>query len=129
MITHAIDLAVTNAWLQYIRDATQLKIPKKQKLDLLKFRQHVGEVLIVSGKTSNKKGGRPSNETPPPIAAKRQNAIKPVDDVSVHHGTLTVAVCHSSLSKKLRTTEVPSRSPARRLRVSGYPKYVENIDR
>uniref|UniRef100_A0A1B6HXF8 PiggyBac transposable element-derived protein domain-containing protein n=1 Tax=Homalodisca liturata TaxID=320908 RepID=A0A1B6HXF8_9HEMI len=66
MITHAIDLAVTNAWLQYIRDATQLKIPKKQKLDLFKFRQHVGEVLIVSGKTSNKKRGRPSNETPPP---------------------------------------------------------------
>ncbi|XP_046685653.1 piggyBac transposable element-derived protein 3-like [Homalodisca vitripennis] len=32
-------------------------------------------------KTSNKKRGRPSSETPPPIAAKRQNAIKPVDDV------------------------------------------------
>ncbi|KAG8255275.1 hypothetical protein J6590_096443 [Homalodisca vitripennis] len=42
---------------------------------------HVGEVLIVSGKTSNKKRSRLSNETPPPIAAKRQNAIKPVDDV------------------------------------------------
>lgn len=37
-ITHDIDLALVNAWLEYKKQAIELAIPKSKILDLLAFR-------------------------------------------------------------------------------------------
>lgn len=63
VIFHAIDMAVTNSWLEYKRTAQILKVPKKEQLDLLAFRLQLTEEIIKVGKpVTNKKKGRPSNE-------------------------------------------------------------------
>jgi hypothetical protein len=35
---HAFDIASTNSWIHYTKDAEQLKVSKKNLLDLLQFR-------------------------------------------------------------------------------------------
>lgn len=45
MITHAIDSAVTNSWL----DAVKAGVPPKQGMDLLKFRTSISDHLIYVG--------------------------------------------------------------------------------
>lgn len=62
MITHAIDSAVTNSWLEYRVDAVKASVPPKQGMDLLKFRTIISDPLIYVGQTSRKKRGRPSTE-------------------------------------------------------------------
>lgn len=82
MFTHAIDLAVTNSWLEYTRDANKLDIPHSKRMDQIHFCLHVTEALILSGRTAEmKRGRRPSVEiTPPP---KGNHAIRPVEDHQV----------------------------------------------
>lgn len=58
MISHAVDLALVNSWLEYKNQASKLGISKQHTLDLLAFRQSVAETLILSKK--NAKRGRPS---------------------------------------------------------------------
>lgn len=58
MISHAFDMALLNAWLEYRRKADSLGIAKKNVLDLLGFRQHVAEKLILC--KAPPKRGRPS---------------------------------------------------------------------
>lgn len=80
MFTHAIDLAVTNSWLECRRDANKLYILHSKRMDPIYFRFHVAEALILSGRTAKmKRGRRPSVEiTPHP---KRNHAIRPVEDI------------------------------------------------
>jgi len=66
MVSHAFEMAVSNSWLEYINDAKQLKIKKKDTLDLLGFRMRLAEELILLGKTvitPSRKVGRPSSRT------------------------------------------------------------------
>ncbi|KAG5877631.1 hypothetical protein JTB14_030029 [Gonioctena quinquepunctata] len=65
-VTHAIDLACTNAWLEYRKQAEVLNTPRKEVLDLVHFRSYIADVLIKAGKTPSKKRGRPSSETSTP---------------------------------------------------------------
>lgn len=64
MISHAIDMAIVNSWLEYIVDATRNGLPKRERLDLLHFRKSISSDLISLGQTviQRKKRGRPSNE-------------------------------------------------------------------
>lgn len=83
MIFHAIDMALINSWLEYKKDAAVLGIAKKDILDLLHFRMHVGESLIKVEQDHNRKRGRPSslNESSP-LTVKRQNVeVRPLDEV------------------------------------------------
>ncbi|KAG8243759.1 hypothetical protein J6590_038235 [Homalodisca vitripennis] len=73
MIDHNIDLAVTNSWLEYVKDATVLGVSKSQRLDLIHFRQHVSEALNRWYTMRGKKRGRPGS-TPP--SQPRTNAEK-----------------------------------------------------
>lgn len=50
LITHAFEIAVTNSWLEYRLDANNLGIPYKNQLDLLAFKEKLGEDLITVGK-------------------------------------------------------------------------------
>ncbi|KAJ8910560.1 hypothetical protein NQ315_008945 [Exocentrus adspersus] len=55
MITHAVDIALVNSWLEYRSKAMELGVQKKYILDLLSFRQEVAEHLILH-KDPPKKG-------------------------------------------------------------------------
>ncbi|GFX03870.1 hypothetical protein TNCV_4677751 [Trichonephila clavipes] len=49
---HFIVLAVTNPWLQYKQDTISNKIPPKIKMDFIKFKFEVAEVLAESPPTN-----------------------------------------------------------------------------
>lgn len=70
LITHAFDMATTNSWLEYRIDANNLGVEKKNQLDLLQFKERLGEELITVGKVSQIspstlgiKRGRPRNNS------------------------------------------------------------------
>ncbi|XP_025194766.1 piggyBac transposable element-derived protein 3-like [Melanaphis sacchari] len=68
MAMHAFDIAITNSWIQYTKEAEQLNIPKKNVLDLLHFRINLAKDLITFEKpiTLKRKGrplSTPSNES------------------------------------------------------------------
>jgi len=68
MAMHAFDIAITNSWIQYTKEAEQLNIPKKNVLDLLHFRINLAKDLITFEKpiTPKRKGrplSTPSNES------------------------------------------------------------------
>lgn len=50
LVTHAFDMATTISWLEYSIDANNLKIEKKSIMDLILFRERLGEELITVGK-------------------------------------------------------------------------------
>lgn len=62
MITHAIDLANANSWLQYKRDAEKQSIPTKDQIDLLQFRKSISEHPTNVGQIMKRKRRRPSFE-------------------------------------------------------------------
>ncbi|XP_072376186.1 microtubule-associated serine/threonine-protein kinase 2-like, partial [Diabrotica undecimpunctata] len=64
LMSHAVDMAVTNSWLEYRKQSEELKIPQKNVMDLIHFRQHVAEALILAGKIPSKKRGRPVSNNP-----------------------------------------------------------------
>lgn len=64
MLFHIFDMAVVNSWLEYKRDAIDLKIPAKDIMDLIHFKQRLAESLIMVGSPStptSKRRGRPSS--------------------------------------------------------------------
>lgn len=61
MFTHAIDIALVNGWLEYKKRANQIGVPKKNIMDLLRFRSYVAEGLILVQKEHSRKRGRPSS--------------------------------------------------------------------
>ncbi|KAE9525645.1 hypothetical protein AGLY_014172 [Aphis glycines] len=66
-------MAVSNSWLEYVNDAKQLKIKKKDTLVLLGFRMRLAKELILLGKTvitPSRKVGRPSSRTSPNLQKK-----------------------------------------------------------
>lgn len=74
MISHAFDMALLNAWLEYRRKADSLGIAKKNVLDLLGFRQHVAEKLILY--KAPPKRGRPSSSSVSDAQLSVQNCEK-----------------------------------------------------
>lgn len=59
LITHAVDLALVNAWLEYKNEAIELGIPKQKILDLLALRLSVGEHFVYTRRSPRR--GRPSD--------------------------------------------------------------------
>lgn len=77
MISHAIDLALVNSWLEYRQQASELGMQQKYILDLLAFRQCVAETLILS--KNPPKRGRPSSASmdSPGTSRKPPNEFRP----------------------------------------------------
>lgn len=73
IMTHCIDMSLANSWLEYKKDCAILQVNKTKILDLLHFRQHVREALILSNKTSSsqKKSSRPSKQAQNHLQPKR----------------------------------------------------------
>lgn len=61
LINHALDMAVTNSWLEYRENAKVLKVAQKNQLDLIHFRHEIAETLMYGNKFMNSKNrvGRP----------------------------------------------------------------------
>ncbi|KAJ3621691.1 hypothetical protein MTP99_003798 [Tenebrio molitor] len=60
MFAHALDLCLTNGWLEYKKQAEILEILKKNVFDLLGFRAYVAKGLIRSDQVFVRKVGLPS---------------------------------------------------------------------
>lgn len=48
MITHFIDLAIVQSWIEYKIDSQKAEVPKRQIMDLLAFRMKLAEQLVYS---------------------------------------------------------------------------------
>lgn len=84
MVSHAFEMAISNSWLEYINDAKQLKIKKKDTLYLLGFRMRLAKELILLGKTvitPSRKVGRPSSRTSPYLQKKK--LFSPLEKVKI----------------------------------------------
>ncbi|XP_047510428.1 piggyBac transposable element-derived protein 3-like [Pieris napi] len=89
MIFHAIDLSLSNSWLEYQADCAMCKIPERDILDLLHFRQRVADSLLKMGlPLNNRKRGRPSSGSSSPISIptfpqtrRRQVEMRPIPEV------------------------------------------------
>nr|CAD7401613.1 unnamed protein product [Timema poppensis] len=109
MIFHAVDLALTNSWLEYRHIAREHKVPTKEILDLLHFRQRVAEALIKAGKptsSNQRKRGRPrtsnkdeSVDSPPTrrprqfLQLKSRHVLMTVNNVHLKKLSVTVKAC------------------------------------
>lgn len=99
VIFHMVDLAVCNSWLQYQRDMDLTHRSKKERMDLLTFRNTIAEALILMEETNSssttRKRGRPRSipseeedgdedepQSHPEKKAKKANQeTRPVSDV------------------------------------------------
>lgn len=82
LITHGIDMAVINSWVEYKKETKNLGLHEKKILDLIHFRQYLAEALILSGKTIAKKRGRPSNSPTTSITlTPKTKQLRPINDV------------------------------------------------
>ena len=68
MMTHAFDLALALAWLEYNKECETLNIAKRQRLDLIHFRYEVAESLMKADQVSPliRRPGRPPSHSPSP---------------------------------------------------------------
>lgn len=63
MAMHAIDIAISNCWIQYQRHSKILKTPKNKIMDLMHFRMELAEALIEINKSQTpRRRGRPSSQ-------------------------------------------------------------------
>ncbi|KAL4142153.1 hypothetical protein QTP88_004670 [Uroleucon formosanum] len=65
MVFHAVDMAITNSWLEYYLDCKNLNIPNKDRMDLLEFRLRLADNLINVGNvnTPKRQRGRPREDS------------------------------------------------------------------
>ena len=86
VILHLLGLAICNCWVQYRKRARLLSAPKRDIMDLLKFRENIAESLLKSESNSKRPVGRPSlasllnYEREEPLK-KARPAVLPVDTV------------------------------------------------
>ncbi|KAG0442884.1 hypothetical protein HPB47_015522 [Ixodes persulcatus] len=76
-IAHFASFSLANSWLEYVRDADKERLLKKNTMGMLAFQTNVTHSLITCNKMAQKKRGRPSNESPQPVAKKAHNTEPP----------------------------------------------------
>lgn len=94
MIVYAVDLIVSNCWIQYLKNAEHSKIPKKNIKDLLYFRMDIGENLIRVGKplVPKRKGQPRSNGNETNQLLKRQKLTLLVNQMTFASTKLTICL-------------------------------------
>ena len=80
IVYYCIHLAVVNGWLLYRRHCTQMSIPDKDHMSLLRFQNTISTSLILATERLKPQRGRPSI-TPPARKKTRPAAVMPVHDV------------------------------------------------
>ncbi|KAL1486516.1 hypothetical protein MTO96_046928 [Rhipicephalus appendiculatus] len=82
VIAHSMNLAVTNSWLEYRRNAEQQGVRMNDQMDLLDFTLHVVEALAKAGVADvSRKRGRPSSSPMQPLKRLQCGNRRPVEDV------------------------------------------------
>ncbi|KAL4111887.1 hypothetical protein QTP88_015763 [Uroleucon formosanum] len=95
MVFHAVDMAITNSWLEYYLDCKNLNIPNKDRMDLLEFRLRLADNLINVGNvnTPKRQRGRPREDSslenspsPSPTRAKyNSREVRPFYETKTDH--------------------------------------------
>jgi len=95
MVFHALDMAITNSWLEYNLDCKNLNIPNKDRMDLLEFRLRLADNLINVGNvnTPKRQRGRPREDSllenspsPSPTRARyNSREVRPFDETKTDH--------------------------------------------
>ncbi|KAL3243190.1 hypothetical protein MRX96_020655 [Rhipicephalus microplus] len=88
VISHFRSFALVNSWQEYLTDANDNSIPRREVLDIFAFQNNVGLALIMSHKNGAKKRGRPSNEAKEPSRKVHNAELRPVIAVrydGLHH--------------------------------------------
>lgn len=85
MIFHAVDMTITNSWLEYKEDMRRQQAPPRKLLDLLHFRMQIGESLIKVESTPSRKRGRPREESSDYLTPKRDclTEVRPLREVQL----------------------------------------------
>lgn len=82
VIAHFMNLAVTNSWLEYRRDAEQQGLRVNDQMDLLDFTLQVMDALAKAGvAVASRKRGRPSSSPIQALKKLQCGNRRPVEDV------------------------------------------------
>ena len=91
IIFHMIDMVLVNSWLLYRRDPLHLQLPKSEVIPLAYFKIKVAFSLIMAGKESSRKRGRPSLPDPTAVTAKVAKCgrpFQPLPDSSIRYDSV-----------------------------------------
>ncbi|XP_049517347.1 piggyBac transposable element-derived protein 3-like [Dermacentor silvarum] len=81
-ITHFMNLAVTNSWLEYRRQAEIQRVSKTDQMDLLEFTLSIVTCLAKAATADQpRKRGRPSSSPLQPLKRQNWTAQRPASDV------------------------------------------------
>ncbi|KAH8038433.1 hypothetical protein HPB51_001548 [Rhipicephalus microplus] len=86
VISHFASFALSNSWLEYLRDANKAGLLRKETLDMMAFQTDVANCLLNSNKPQ-KKRGRPSNDNSRTVKKKfliSKDSLATVTDVINH---------------------------------------------
>lgn len=83
VISHFASFALSNSWLEYLRDANKAGLLRKETLDMMAFQTDVANCLLNSNKPQ-KKRGRPSNDNSRTVKKKVPNA-SPLPVITVRY--------------------------------------------
>ncbi|MGH0158816.1 UNVERIFIED_CONTAM: hypothetical protein FKN15_047671 [Acipenser sinensis] len=84
LVFHFLDMIIVTSWLLYRRDCEGTGMRKKEQMKLYTFKSYIAEGLCKSGKSLERKKGRPSSTIAGEYEAKRRKgpaAPIPVPDV------------------------------------------------
>lgn len=84
VIFHFMDFAVCASWLEYRKDCRQANVPKKNEMDLLKFRMELAHCLVKAGNpVRSTKRGPPRSESNNDCPPRKMKAteVRPYKDV------------------------------------------------
>lgn len=82
VVMHFMDLAVSNAWLQYRAQQRKNKVQKKDILQLRSFKLLLGEKLITNGSNTPQNSDTDEDPTFPSPSKKRKSDIIPLPPIS-----------------------------------------------
>ncbi|KAL3173899.1 hypothetical protein MRX96_001119 [Rhipicephalus microplus] len=113
VISHFASFALSNSWLEYLRDANKAGLLRKETLDMMAFQTDVANCLLNSNKPQ-KKRGRPSNDNSRTVKKKVPNASPlPVSTVrydGINHWPQQVNMANA---QRCRREECTSKSRVR----------------
>nr|XP_054928570.1 piggyBac transposable element-derived protein 2-like [Dermacentor andersoni] len=79
VISHFISFAVCNSWIEYIRDANEDALPRKEVKDVMAFQSDIARSLIASNKSAPQRRGRPSTSNRKPARQSHSGTPMPTN--------------------------------------------------
>ncbi|CAH2016792.1 unnamed protein product [Acanthoscelides obtectus] len=102
---HFIDLAITNAWIEYKQDCLARGDRKNTVMDLLEFKLYIGRSLALGGqrqKTLHDRGNNDSAEENIPAKRKKSTSLPPKDVRKTGNDNLPICSVNDKNSSYMR---------------------------